>query len=194
MHADGCKRCSASNWFQKLHFAILMPCQLSNSALPLPGPNAAKCKLKFTVLQETRSGGHKCNVLAVVFSEAAGYLISDDEVGGASAMQRPPPPPPAHYDVHAPRQHQASPGCYAAAAAAALLLTYQLLLTYRADQVLRRSMYFSLRCCMAEGLSQQTNHRLLLRRKRSSPPWQWWRRHRAAAKYAAHNDRKGIAV
>ncbi len=33
------------------------------------------------MLKDTRSGGHKCNVLAVVFSEAAGYLITDDEVG-----------------------------------------------------------------------------------------------------------------
>ncbi|KAL4421876.1 hypothetical protein ABPG77_003678 [Micractinium sp. CCAP 211/92] len=46
---------------------------------PLVVSPSAKCKLKFTVLEDTRSGGHKCNVLAVVFSEAAGYLITDDE-------------------------------------------------------------------------------------------------------------------
>lgn len=94
----------------------MAPCQLSNPALPLPGPAAAKCKLKFTVLQDTQSGGHKCNVLAVVFSEAAGYLISDNEVGGVLAMHV-----PTTVVHHALRQHQAQIMlCYAAAATALL--------------------------------------------------------------------------
>ncbi|KAL4444162.1 hypothetical protein ABPG75_011899 [Micractinium tetrahymenae] len=46
---------------------------------PLIVSPSEKCKLKFTVLAETQSGGHKCNILAIVFSEAAGYLITDDE-------------------------------------------------------------------------------------------------------------------
>lgn len=54
-------------------------------ALLTPRPAAAKCRLKFTVLQDTQSGGHKCNVLAIVHSEAAGYLITEDEVGRTHA-------------------------------------------------------------------------------------------------------------